>query len=33
MNIASREEALTDRAPWTSMSRIHLFINEKAMER
>jgi hypothetical protein len=32
MNIASREEALTDRAPWTSMSRIHLF-NEKAMER
>jgi hypothetical protein len=32
MNIAAREEALTDPAPWTSMSRIHLF-HEKARER
>lgn len=28
MKIASRELALTDLAPWTSMSRMHLYINQ-----
>jgi len=29
MNIASRELAFTDLAPWTSMSRMHLYIETK----